>query len=328
MISLFNKRTNQNGFKGEKSFCDHLIKTGLYDTETDVNQNFDQLVDELKDWLHQKGFEREISVLDFMLEKKDGQFRKDGETPAALHEVTQAIYLVSCLEDGLHITDPAGVLAVIFSHDLGEDFNIRPQQMADRLFIDGHKHDDSMAHFLYEFDQISMHYGGEAKPEYKTPHDYSVALRKTQNAGLAKLFDNLQNAATIIGGLSDERASEYNVKIHMLLDRYISQSCENYPEQAEIYKTLQKAIGTVGNYNRHDKHGEALGKPLKIEEDHLTAKGLKLPLGLDPYMISATRIWERHPTLKEHDAIPDVYQTRIHNSDSDNPGFSEYTPAS
>ncbi len=328
MISLFNKRTNKNAFKGEDSFCAHLIKSGLYDTEKDVNKNFDSLVDDLKDWLHGRGYEREVSLLNFLLEKKDGKFRKDGETPAALHEVTQAIYLISCLEDGLHIEDPAGVLAVIFSHDLGEDYNIKPQQLCDRLLIDGHQRDESMDRFLYEFDKISMHYGGEKKPEYQTPHQYSVALRHTQNAGLAKLFDNLQNASTIVGGLSDERASEYNVKIHMLLKRYISESCENYPEQAEIYKTLERAIGTVGNYNRHDKHGESLGKPLEIREEELTNKGLKLPMGLDPYMVSATRIWNRRPSLKTEDSIPPIYQTRINNSDSDNTEISEYTPAS
>ncbi|MGH1375163.1 MAG: hypothetical protein ACRBCK_02340 [Alphaproteobacteria bacterium] len=309
----------------DRPLHERLCEAGMFDTEEDVNQNFDYLVAYLKTWLNEQGFHREDAILDFLLEKKDGKFRKDGTTPSALHEISQAVYMISCAEDGLHIDDPAGVLGVIFSHDLGEDYNVNPQQLNDRLFIHGHQPDDGMKRLLHEFDKISMHYGGEPKPEYPNKHTYSVALRQTQNAGLAKLFDNLQNAATIIGGLSDQRAVDYNVKIQIQLSDYIANLSENYPSQREVYKTLEKAIGKVTNINRHDKHAEDLGKPLTIENKDLTAKGLKLPLGLDPYIVAARRVWDRHPELKVTNDLPEKYHER--GLGSDNSDFDEYTLA-
>lgn len=192
---------------------DRLHDSGLFESEDDVNNNFEQLVGYFRGWLEEHQLERETALLDYMLEKKQGMLRKDGKAPSAIHEVSQALYFISCIEDGLYHSDPAGVLATILVHDLQEDFKVKRDDMRAQLIQNGIADDKRMQEFLDDYDTISYHNGDKDQLNYPNKHQYSLSLRKRRNTGPAKLIDNVHNSATAVGGLQNAKLLKYKDKI-------------------------------------------------------------------------------------------------------------------
>jgi hypothetical protein len=220
-----------------------LSQSGLFDSQDDVNDNFNTLVEYLDDWLNTQGFEREQILLEFMLEKKEGGFRKDGKTPSALHEVSQALYFTSCIEDNLYHNDPAGVLATILSHDLKEDFKVSRNEIKNRLIENGIAYDDDMSRFLDDFDTISYHSGDKHKPDFKNKYHYSLELRRRENASMAKLFDNTHNSATSVGGLENSTLLKHKDKIMNNVSLFAGIVTNGDQEEAlEIAEVIREAL--------------------------------------------------------------------------------------
>ena len=227
-----------------------LSDAGLFDSEDDVNANFDTLVEHLQDWLDIQNFNREKIILDLMLEKKDGKLRKDGKTPSAIHEVSQALYFISCVEDGLYHNDPAGVIATILSHDLKEDFKVSREEIKDRLIENGIADDDDMSRFLDDFDTISYHSGDKHNPNFKNKYHYSLELRKRENAAIAKLFDNTHNSATSVGGLENTALLKHKDKIMSNLSLFAGIITDGNQEEAfEIAEVIREAL-------KNDEHSK------------------------------------------------------------------------
>ncbi len=302
--AFFRRVARGDLFRRRDTFAEYLTSTGRYNSEAKVVENFEPLVKDLRGWLKAKDYNFAEALLDYTLDKKSGLVRKDGKTPSALHEVTQAVWFISCIEDGLHVDDPEGILAVIFSHDLGEDFGVLPEDLSKYLrnqkgFMDSSAIDE----FIENFDVISKRYGKDGKPRYKNDYEYYLAIQKMKNASVAKMIDRAHNIMTLIGVKENEghedkrRMTEYVAKTLQLQSDYVRDACLAFPSQAEIYKALEFVIEQESQVCRY--YIVDTGKKITDDDDlrsEMPDKGFKkLPNGFHPLIFAAERIRHTYP---------------------------------
>ncbi|MCB1681395.1 MAG: hypothetical protein KDI65_05630 [Alphaproteobacteria bacterium] len=291
-------------FRRQDTFADYLTKTGLYDSEQDVVANFDHLVEDVHKWLEAKGYTHAMAVMDYMLEKKQGVFRKDKKTPGALHELTQAIWFISCIEDGLPVDHPEGVLSLIFAHDLGEDYGITPEKLWQYLHNEkGFTESPEMDEFLEDFDVISKRWGKDGPLRYKNDYEYYLALQVRRNASVAKMIDRAHNIMTLIGVKENEgsedkiRMMEYVAKTLQLQNDYVRNASQAFPSQATMYLTLSHLIEMESQVCRY--YIVNTGKKITDDDDLRNAmpeRGFrKLPNGFHPLIFAAERIRHTYP---------------------------------
>lgn len=277
-------------------FAEKITESGLFNTEDDVIENFDTLCDMVGTWLDEHGYTRARALMDFNLRFNEGKTRKDGKTPAALHEVTQSIFSIACYEAGLKFGNHQAVMCTIFSHDMGENFNIRPQQMGDFLFIQKIGRDAFTLEFLENFNAISKKYGKEM--QYDSDEEYMAMLRTMEHASAAKLFDNLHNLMTLIGGLKHEKGSGYIHKIENQLTEHVDALCENFPHQTETYRTLESAIRVAIAINRSYYDGDVLDSEEALHKA-MPKVFHSLPPGLTPHTVPLRRITRAEPQQED-----------------------------
>lgn len=292
-------------FRKRDSFAEYLTSTGRYDTEQDIVENFDSLVLDVRKWLKAKHYGHAEALLDLVLDKKDGLTRKDGKTPSALHEVTQAVWFISCVEDGLPVEDPAGVLSLIFSHDLGEDFGVTTQDLWHYLHVEkAFADDEQLQEIIDDYDVISKRWGKGGPERYANEYQYfHIAQHQRRNNSIAKLIDRAHNITTMIGVKDEEGEQEkavmmkYIAKTLTLLGDYVRDASQVHPKQAETYEALQYVIDRVSQVSRY--YVVDTGKVM-VEDDELRSsmpdKGfLKLPNGFHPLIFAAERIRLTYP---------------------------------
>ena len=319
----FKSNTGAHSFKGAASFGAYLQQTGLYANENNVTENFDNLVGETRDWLQNKGFKQAEVLMDLMLECNDGKTRQDGKTPSPLHEMTQAIWFISCIEDDLYAEDAEAILSVIFTHDLGEDFDIRPDTLEQYLVDNGIPRSEKTERLKTSFDAISKRYGKNGDDRHKNEHDYSCTVRSDRDASIAKMFDRAHNIMTLIGVKDKSKMADYTAKTLQLQNDNVKEASKNFPSQEPMYKTLQQLIRQeiqTCYYYMVDT-----GKKITDDdnlEDHMPEQGFKdMPLGIHPLIVSAERIRHTYPDthLEEDNASLDKKDY----STNDNTDFSQ-----
>lgn len=263
--------------------------------------------------------------MDLMLECNDGKTRQDGTTPSPLHEMTQAIWFISCIEDDLHADDVEAILSVIFTHDLGEDFNIKPDALEKYLVDNGIPRSEKTEQLKKSFDAISKRYGKDGKDRHKSEYDYSCAVRSDRDASVAKMFDRAHNVMTLVGVKDKLKIADYTAKTLQLQHDNVEAASSKFPSQEPIYKTLQQLIRQEVQTCYY--YIVDTGKKITDNDDldiAMPKKGLKdLPLGLHPLIVAAERIRHTYPNThlaKDHDT--DINQKNIHSND-DNPDFSQ-----
>lgn len=287
--------------KPARSFADNLTESGLFTTEDNVIENFGTLCGMVGSWLDDHGYARAHALMDFNLRFNKGKTRKDDKTPAALHEITQAVFSIACHEAGLKVGNHEAVMCTIFGHDMGENFNIRPQQMGDFLFVQKIGRDAFTLEFLENFNAISKKYGKEM--QYASDEEYMEVLRTMEHASVAKLFDNLHNLMTLIGGLKYEKGSGYIHKIENQLTEHIDELCKNFPHQSKIYRTLESAIKVGIDINRSYYDGDHLSSEDALRKA-MPKVFLNLPEGINPVVVPLNRIAKAEPQQDE-DKNPD-----------------------
>ena len=293
----FKSNTGVHSFKGAPSFGAHLQQSGLYENEDNVAENFDDLIGETRDWLHNKGFKQAEVLMDLMLECNEDKTRQDGTTPSALHEMTQAIWFISCIEGDLHVDDVEGVLSTIFTHDLGEDFDIRPEALEQHLVDNGVPRSPKTEQLKASFNAISKRYGKNGEDRHKNEYEYSRTVRADQNASIAKMFDRAHNIMTLVGVKDKSKMADYMAKTLQLQHDNVKNASANFPSQKPMYKTLQQLIRQeiqACYYYIVDT-----GKKITNNDDlelSMPKKGFKdVPLGLHPLVVSAERIRHTYP---------------------------------
>ncbi|PCJ97045.1 MAG: hypothetical protein COA45_10520 [Zetaproteobacteria bacterium] len=321
----FKSNTGAHSFKGAASFTDHLNNTALYEAEDNVVENFDSLVGEMRDWLKDRDYKQAEVLMDLMLECNKEKTRQDGITPSALHEITQAVWFINCIESGLHVDDKEGIISVIFAHDLGEDFGFSPQYMENHLLKNGVKSRKDIDTFKTSFDAISKRYGKNGPDRYKNEYKYSCAVRGDRNASVAKMFDRAHNVMTLVGVKDKLKIADYTAKTLQLQHDNVEAASSKFPAQESIYKTLQQLIRQEVQTCYY--YIVDTGKKITDNDDldiAMPQKGFKdLPLGLHPLIVAAERIRHTYPDThlaENNDA--DIDQKNNYSND-DNPNFSQ-----
>ncbi len=287
-------------FKGSSCFCEYLSNTKLFKTEQDVIDNYSFLVGELRDWLDSKGYITARAAMDFMLEKSQNDFRDDGITPKALHEITEAIWFISAIEDGLPADDPELILSIIFVHDLGEDYDVSPEDLIEDFGKCGFQNKKRMDAFLTGFDAITKYYGGNGRTKYyagigknKNEGEYQRNIMENPHASVAKIFDRAQNNMTLVGvrrvrKMHDEIAKTEH---YYEYDKIISM-CNKHPQHTQIYTTMHRLLKKQTKLSRFYTVDDADSLPVNRDiRDWMPKTGFShIPDGLNPLLVIAERI--------------------------------------
>jgi len=293
----FKKGANQHSFMEDQSFSKHLLLTGLYDSEEAVIENFDNLVNDLKSWLTSRNYDQANILLDLMLDLNEDKTRQDGITPSALHEVAQAIWLISAMENGLYIDDPEGVMSLIFCHDLGEDFGLKPNDIEQHMNDNGIKSNHKTEQLKLSFDAISKRYGKDGDPCHEHDYAYYQTVAKDKNASVAKMFDRSHNIMTLIGVKDIRNMHDYTAKTLQLQEDYIPTASELFPNQAPLYEIMEEVIKKEIKVSRF--HTVNTGKKLPNDDElcHSMPNNIfkDIPSGLHPLTVPAERIRKIYP---------------------------------
>lgn len=283
------------------TFCGDLSQSCLFDNEQDAIHAIDYLADNLNQWMALHGYRQAQLIMDRMLNHKSSALRHDGVTPAALHELTQAVWFISCVEDGLHVEDAEGVLSVIFSHDLGEDYGETPESFDAYLTENGITNRDAIERFKRSFDVITKQYRNP-ETDQKGPlrhannSAYNDMLVQDREASVAKMFDRPHNIMTLIGAKEHDKILSYMDHILEEQDQYVLAASINFPEQSELYETLRYLTENEAELTREKI--DLISFPYDDSNTFMPEKGFKdMPFGLHPRSVIMQRLHEHYPDI-------------------------------
>ncbi|MFP4097356.1 MAG: hypothetical protein ACLFP8_02810 [Alphaproteobacteria bacterium] len=309
------RRRVLHGYKGASCFCEYLCHAERYRSEETVRENFDSLVQDVYEWLDDKQYHMARESLNLMLDHADGKTRDDEITPGPLHEITQAVWFISAIEDGFTVRDPEIILSLIFVHDLGEDYNIKPQTLEARLRERGISSDSRVRALLKSFDVITKYYGKDERVQYhlgrgryKTEGDYQNGVSVDKYASVAKMFDRMHNLMTLVSVREIKQMHEEIAKTarYYVLNR-IRRMSKDFPEHEAIYDLMYKALVTQLEFSRYYTVPD--GDPLPDNEEILSQMPKKgfpyMPEGLHPLLVIARRTRAEYPEIYGQSARPD-----------------------
>ncbi len=311
----------KHSFKGSSCFCEHLCRTGLYESEDDVRKNLNSLIEELHDWLDAKGYKQARIIMDVMIEENEGILRDDNITPQILHELSQAIWFISLIEGGIEVDEPELLLSLILAHDLGEDHNIRPEELEKILNEKGISSGEKMKRFLKGFDVISKYYGLEEQMEFNKAKDrnegesrYQRKVRENHDASIAKFIDRPHNVMTLVGVREKDKINhEIGKAARYYAKPLVKEMRRMHPQNARFYTVMEKLLRSQLYVSRHYTIQD--GDPLPANNEIISRMpkiGFPfMPAGLHPLLVIAERIRQK---------LPDIYANP---ADRDN----DYQPA-
>ena len=297
--SFFKKMWSSSYYKTAPNFCAHLQLSGKFETEEDVIKNFDILVSELYDWLKIKNYKLARSVMDLTLEKNNKKTRDDCKTPKALHELIQATWFISTIENGIFVRDPELILGLIFAHDLGEDFGVTPKMLTDYLKENGIEPSKRMDLLSKGFDAISKYFGKDGKVEYhsgkgkyKGEGDYQNGVSEDFYASVAKMFDRAHNLMTLVGVRKTKRMHEEIAKTaRYYVKNRIDQLGLNFRPHRKMYETMRAMLERQLEVSRYYTipDGDLLPEDKEILGWEPKKGFSSVPTGLHPLIVIARR---------------------------------------
>ncbi len=260
-----------------------------------------------------------------MLNLNEGKTRKDDITPSALHEVTQALWLISAMENGLYIDDPESVMSLIFCHDLGEDFNLKPSYIEQYLNDNGIKSNYKIKQLKLSFDAISKKYGKNGDLRHAHDYAYYQTVAKDKNASVAKMFDRAHNIMTLIGVKDIKNMHDYTAKTLQLQEDYIPTASALFPNQALLYEIMEEVIKKEIKVSRF--HTVNTGKKLPNDDELCYSMPNNIfkdmPSGLHPLIVPAERIRKIYPDTHMQDNLEQIVEIEYPVNDNSNDDKNE-----
>ena len=291
----------------KRLFSSQLSQMHLYNNERNVISSSDSLITALQDRLEVKGFKMAQAILDLSIEKRGVKLRDDDKTPRILHDVEQAIWTIDALESGYEVEEPELLVALVLSHDLGEEYGVTPAKMLKYLEENGIKNDKKVITFLKSYDAISKYFGDDEHAAYKNKEykgknidghykdeeDYQNGVRENPHASVAKMFDRAHNLMTLIGVRDkDVIHKEIAKTMHYYEDKHIEEMCDSFPSHRDIYEMLEETLEAQLKILRYFTLDVADTLPSNRELLGLmpTLGFYGLPAGLHPLIATAERV--------------------------------------
>lgn len=258
------------------------------------------LRDFVDQWLEDNFFDHARACLLLLAEKRHGQLRDDGYTPAILHELSQACYTISLIEAGYPIADPEALLCLNLTHDLGEEFAIKKGDLC-RHF---QQHVQGIPEILQPWqERTSLLFSrmakkinnttlfptgdGSGKIDHKA---YFLSMLEHPLTAIAKFQDRIHNMATMIGVKSFEKQKEY-LEETILLRSILTMAKGKFPQHNQVLGVMHNIITAQIFFTNEYLNIIDPANPKKISFDSLPRlhRVKALPEGLDPLMITQKR---------------------------------------
>jgi len=185
-----------------------------------ITQNYTKQKIAIRAWMEGRGFHVAIAAMNFAENYHTGT-RKDGK-PEFSHQVSQACYARTMERYMLH---PEAVLAVIFLHDVMEDYDVSYETL---LSMFGKLIADAVV-------KMSKVRGGVKIPA----ETYFRDLATCPIASLGKGFDRVHNLLTMVGGFKPEKQREYLEETMNDIVPMLKVARRTHTSQEPIYENIK-----------------------------------------------------------------------------------------
>ncbi|MEK6829528.1 MAG: HD domain-containing protein [Nanoarchaeota archaeon] len=155
-----------------------------------IKQDYAKMKIAIRSWMEGRGFHVAIKAMNFAEQHHTGT-RKDGQ-PEFSHQVSQACYARTMER---YMLFPEATLAVIFLHDVMEDYNVSYEELVSNF---GTQIADAVIKMSKVIKGIKI-----------SKETYFENLSTCPIASLAKGFDRVHNLLTMIGGFTPEKQIQY-----------------------------------------------------------------------------------------------------------------------
>ncbi len=185
-----------------------------------IEQDYTKQKIAIRAWMEGKGYHVAIKAMNFAEQYHTGT-RKDGK-PEFSHQVSQACYARTMERYMIH---PEAVLAVIFLHDVMEDYDVSYETLL------------SMFGKLIADAVVKM---SKVRNGVKVPAEtYFGDLSTCNIASLAKGFDRVHNLLTMVGGFKPEKQKDYLEETMNDIVPMLKKSRRTHPSQEPIYENIK-----------------------------------------------------------------------------------------
>lgn len=177
----------------------------------------------LRYWLLGRGYHMAIRAMEFAGKHHTG-LRKDGVTPEFSHQIAIAHY-VRTLPD---LRNPETTLAIVFLHDVREDFNVSDEQI--RILF-GNEVADGV-------DCMSKVINGSKRD----PAALFDRMALDPFASIAKGGDRIHNFNSMIGVFTPEKQISYVEEGVEFFLPMIKKARRNFPDQERAYENIKHML--------------------------------------------------------------------------------------
>lgn len=185
-----------------------------------ITQDYTKMKIAIRSWMEGRGFHIAIKAMNFAEQYHTGT-RKDGQ-PEFSHQVSQACYARTMERYMLH---PEAVLAVIFLHDVMEDYDVSYEMLVSNF---GTQIADAVR-------KMSKVEGGVKIPK----EIYFKNLPTCPIASLCKGFDRVHNLLTMVGGFKREKQIQYLEETMVDIVPMLKKARRTHVAQEPIYENIK-----------------------------------------------------------------------------------------
>ena len=175
--------------------------------------------------------EETYRALQYMRERHEGQFRKQGRYTADQVQYINHPLLMACQAHAYGVRDDA-LLAAILLHDVVEDTNVTVEELP---FSDEVKKIVSLVSFSVP----------EGKTKQEAKKEYFEAISKNEKACVVKLIDRCNNVSTMAGCFSRKKMLEYIAETEEYVLPLAGVLKNEYPAYSDLAFLLKYHIVSV-----------------------------------------------------------------------------------
>lgn len=195
-------------------------------TTIQLGYDYETLKTSIRYWLHGRGYHTALKAMDLGL-KWHTNSRKDG-LPEFSHQIFQAAYARSLADLMLR---PENTLAVIFLHDLVEDYNVE-QEFVEEGF------DEDIGRGVELMTNV------DRQGNKKDTTSYYAMMAYDPLASIAKGVDRMHNFQSMTGVFSLEKQQRYIAETEDHIIPMLKDARKNFPEQEPVYQNVKHVLRT------------------------------------------------------------------------------------
>lgn len=182
----------------------------------------------LRSLLIGKGFYDALAMMEFAQQFHTG-FRKDGKTPEFQHQIEIALYVMT-LPD---LMFPQSVLATVFGHDLGEDYDVSLRDIH-AIFTNTKLADMTTV----AIELLTKQRNGVKKDETALFSE----MAKNPIASIVKPSDRGHNQDSMVGVFTIDKQKLYIVETNTLILPMLKAAKRNFPTQTMAYENMKHLL--------------------------------------------------------------------------------------